>query len=481
MLFDLKEHTEVITRVIDRPGVIRAGLAIAAAFLTCSMQACAQCQAEASPAAAGVVHTLTQEQRTLNAESFDALYNTVKTRHWDPTLGGIDWDGIHRELRPKVEQAATMGEARAVMRDALSRLGQSHFGIIDREAYEQIASDDNDPAGVEAAPESLAGGGDGWTGIDVRVVNDQALVVGVENDSPAQRAGVKMGWIISAIGSKQVGPMITTLKETLEHAEAAEAMIVRGVEAKLSGKVGGSLEITFLDGDDAEVTRTVGLELPPGDASKFGNLPEVRTWLKSTRLPGDVGYIRFNYFLDPMRIMPKFETAMQSFMDAKGVIIDLRGNPGGIGFMANGMCGFFVDKEGLKLGEMQSRDTTMNFVIFPRVNVYTGRVAVLTDGLSLSTSEIMAGGLQDLGRARIFGSRTGGAALPSTVEVLPNGDRLQFVIANYTSASGRVLEGSGVTPDQEVPLDRATLLSGKDPVIEAAVSWIGSSHAASNQ
>jgi carboxyl-terminal processing protease len=473
----------VNTRLALRSALVRGvGLAIAA-VLCLAVPACTTTEGSSAAAAAPRVETLSDAQRQLNAESFDTVYTTVKTRHWDPTLGGLDWDAVHRELRPKVEAATTMNEARGVMRDALSRLGQSHFGIIDRDAYEDIASDGGagEEGAAQPAPESLAGRGEGWTGIDVRVVDGRALVVEVDSNSPGSQAGVKTGWIVSSVEQTEIQPMIARLQESLAHAEAAETMITRGVGAKLAGRVGATLKVVFLDGEDNLVEKNLILAEPPGELSKFGNLPEVRVWLRSTMLPGDVGYIRFNMFLDPARVMPKFEAAMQSFESARGVIIDLRGNPGGIGFMANGMCGFFVDKEGLKLGEMKSRDTTMNFVIFPRVSVYSGPVAVLIDALSLSTSEIMAGGLQDLKRARIFGARTGGAALPSTLEVLPNGDRFQFVIANYVSASGRVLEGAGVSPDQEVPLDRATLLSGKDPVIEAALSWIGSSHAASNQ
>jgi carboxyl-terminal processing protease len=99
-------------------------------------------------------------------------------------------------------------------------------------------------------------------------------------------------------------------------------------------------------------------------------------------------------------------------------------------------------------------------------------VAVLIDGLSASTSEIFAGGMQDLGRARIFGTRSAGAALPSMIERLPNGDAFQFAAASYTSQSGKVLEGAGVTPDETKPLTRAALLAGKDPALDAAVDWI---------
>lgn len=203
---------------------------------------------------------------------------------------------------------------------------------------------------------------------------------------------------------------------------------------------------------------------PDDHASRFGNLPPQHVTFESRVLPSGAGYIRFNEFLDPAVIMPKFEAAVNGFMKAPGVILDLRGNPGGIGIMAMGIAGFFVDKSGLELGTMKTRDTTLRFVIFPRPQTYAGPLAILVDGGSASTTEILAGGLQDLKRARIFGTRTAGAALPSDIIRLPNGDGFQYAQASYTSKSGRVLEGNGVIPD----------VVAEDHVIEAAESWIAS-------
>jgi carboxyl-terminal processing protease len=121
------------------------------------------------------------------------------------------------------------------------------------------------------------------------------------------------------------------------------------------------------------------------------------------------------------------------------------------------------------------RTLPIRFVIFPRPEVYSGPVAILVDGFTASTSEIFAGGLQDLKRARIFGERTAGAALPSQIERLPNGDGFQYAMANYISESGLQLEGHGVTPDAVVPLDRKALAEGRDAVVEAALKWFHSS------
>jgi carboxyl-terminal processing protease len=123
---------------------------------------------------------------------------------------------------------------------------------------------------------------------------------------------------------------------------------------------------------------------------------------------------------------------------------------------------------------MITRAGTLNFSIQPRRRPLTAPVAVLVDELSMSTSEILAGGLKDLKRARIFGTRTPGAALPSTIAVLPNGDRFQYAFGNYISTGGKRLEGAGVVPDVETPVTRALLLAGRDPAVEAAVGWIRS-------
>ena len=111
-------------------------------------------------------------------------------------------------------------------------------------------------------------------------------------------------------------------------------------------------------------------------------------------------------------------------------------------------------------------------MVFPRPQTFRGPLAILVDGCSASTAEIFAGGLKDAGRARIFGTRTAGAALPSIIERLPNGDGFQYAIANYISEGGQPLEGIGVIPDEEVHLTRRQLLAGRDPVLDAAMDWI---------
>jgi carboxyl-terminal processing protease len=169
--------------------------------------------------------------------------------------------------------------------------------------------------------------------------------------------------------------------------------------------------------------------------------------------------------------MPEFERAITDLRGAPGIILDLRGNPGGLAVMAMGLAGWFVAGEGQLLGTMQSRTAKTDYEINPRLEPYTGKLAILVDGSSASTAEILAQGLKDLGRARIFGTRTAGAALPSAIIQLPDGDRFQYPEANYTSAKGRVLEGNGVEPDVVVPPTIPALLAGHDLALESAMIW----------
>jgi carboxyl-terminal processing protease len=210
--------------------------------------------------------------------------------------------------------------------------------------------------------------------------------------------------------------------------------------------------------------------------AQFGNLPPMHFWVESRTVKPNIGYVRFNLFLEPESLTAAFQQAVKACQTCDGFIIDLRGNPGGLGGLAMGAAGWFTDKPNQRLGSMFLRAVSLKFVVFPRAEPFLGPLAILVDGCSASTSEVLAGGMKDLGRARIIGTRTAGAALPSMFTRLPDGDGFQYAIANYISEGGQPLEGFGVTPDEEVKLTRRQLLEGQDPVLDAAVSWIKKQH-----
>jgi carboxyl-terminal processing protease len=401
---------------------------------------------------------LTPSQKQLNVESFERVWTLVRDTHWDPKLGGVDWQAVHEELRPAVEKAQSMAEARKAMSDMLGRLHQSHFAIIPADVYQDV--------------DDKVGGGEGRTGIDVRVVNGDALVTAVDEDSPAAKAGVRTGWRIVQVDDKEVATTIESISYSYRDSTLREMMLARAIASRLSRNLDEAVRVRFLDGAGKTVDLKIGEAAPRGAKTKFGLLPTQYVWVESRKLEGNVGYIAFNIFLDPARLMPAFEDAIKGFQQSNGVIIDIRGNPGGIGIMAMGLAGWFIDKPGERLGTMYTRNTPLKFVVNPRLPTFRGRVAILVDGSSASTSEIFAGGMQDLKRARVFGTRTAGAALPSFIERLPNGDGFQCATANYISEGGKALEGIGVTPDVMAPPTRELLLAGRDAAMESALHWI---------
>jgi len=405
---------------------------------------------------------LTQEQRALNVESFDQIWTTVKEKHWDPELGGLDWQEVREELRPAVESAPVMSKARAVMREMISRLGQSHFGIIPGEVYDDVAAEEG------------KGNRDGDAGVEVRVVDGHALVTSVAQGSPADESGVRPGWEVVGVGDYRIPSALSKAAEKLEETPGKRYRLWRMVSSRLSGQVGDTIIVTFLDADEREVNLEVTLTQERGRKAQFGNFPDMYVWAEAKTLDENIGYIAFNTFFDPVTVMATFNDAVQSFLKADGIVIDIRGNMGGIPAMAMGMAGWLIADKSHYLGTMYLPGNELKLVVTPRAVTYDGPVAVLIDELSASTSEFFAGGVKSLGRARIFGARSAGAALISTVVRLPNGDGFQYAFANYISQGGEELEGVGVIPDVEVIPSREALLRGEDPALLAALAWIHS-------
>jgi carboxyl-terminal processing protease len=402
--------------------------------------------------------SLTAAQRQSNLDSFDWVWTTVRDKYWDPQLGGLDWQAARRELRPRVEAATSMEEARAALSALLARLRQSHFAILPAQSYAELEGS-RDP-------------GQGSPGIDVRMVEGRATVFAVEPGSSAAARGVKPGWEIAGVGGKEIAPALAAIRESLAGSTTVELLQARSVMARLSGRIGDPVRVAFRDGAERSVAVELERSRPRGTPAKLGYLPAMYFWVESRRVRPEIGYIRFNLFFEPETLVRAFREMVAGCGDCRGLVIDLRGNPGGIGGLATGVAGWFIGQAGRQLGAMQTRDTRVIFAVFPRPEPFRGPLAILVDACSASTSEIFAEGMKDLGRARVFGARTAGAALPSVFEKLPNGDGFQYAIASYVSFGGKSLEGSGVIPDEEIGIERRDLLEGRDAALEAAVSWI---------
>jgi len=403
------------------------------------------------------------------AETFDAAWTIIKNTHFDKTMNGLDWDAVRAELEPRAAAAKTPAELRAVIRDMLNRLGLSHFALV--------------PATADSPTDSNSGGDtSGDPGIDIRLLGRDLVVTRV---GPEVTAPVRAGWRIVQIGQTLTADLLKAIPESgNERLQKVEAW--RTAETRLRGPAGSKVDVTFEDGQGRPVK--IALERRPehGNPVTVGNLPtmyvRVEKDRKTTVSGKTAGVIKFNVWMTA--VDAQFQQAMDEFRKADGIIIDIRGNPGGLAAMLMGISGHFVS-ERVSLGVMKTREGEFRFVANPRlvnasgerVNAFNGPLAILVDSMSGSASECFAGGMQSIGRARIFGQISMGQALPALFDRLPNGDLLIHAYGDFVTANGTRLEGRGVIPDESIPLDRADVLAGRDRTMEAALAWIDGSRA----
>ncbi|MGI8619742.1 MAG: S41 family peptidase [Gemmatimonadaceae bacterium] len=407
----------------------------------------------------------------LAVATFDSAWSTIDRTYYDSTFRGIDWPGVRTELRPRAAAARTVGELRAAIRAMLSRMGESHFGLIPAEIARATDADDD---------EAGATGGD--VGIEIRIVEGAPIVWRIDSAGPAYGAGVRTGWIIAEVDGFSVAPAVAAAMVLAEPRDRNEAFRLAGarLRGRLDGEPGTAAKVQLIDGTGRAVKLNLTRRREPGVIARFGNLPPLNVLLTRSRMPsppGCIGYVSFNIWLTP--ISAAFDSTMQELADCQGIVLDLRGNPGGIAGLSMGIAGYFVDSI-VPLGILQTRGTELRLVTNPRRVSFTGRpvriydrpLAILVDRESVSTSEIFAAGMQYLGRARVFGDTTSGQALPALMKRLPNEDVLLHVFSDYTLPDGTRLEVRGVIPDQVRPVTRADLLAGRDAALLAAVQWM---------
>lgn len=404
------------------------------------------------------------------AETFDSAWSIIHRRHFDTTFGGVDWVALRDTLRPRAAAARSTEELREVIRSMVGRLKLSHYALLAGES-----------AGALTAPErATAPTVPGTIGLELRIAGGAAVVSRVDAGGPADQAGIRAGWLVTRVDTVDVGRIAATRPSELAPHQAA-FHAAASANALLGGSAGAPVALVLRDARDRVVRRTLVRAPRAGLPVTLGHLPTLYVRSESWRAPladgRSAGVIRFNVWMPA--VLPAIDAAVDTLRDADGLVFDLRGNPGGVAAMVMGTAGHLVDSV-VTLGVMTSRDGTLRYVSNPRrvnrrgerVVPYRGPVAVIVDEMSASTSEFFAAGLQAIGRARVFGARTAGQALPAQLTRLPNGDVLYHAVADFTTPTGARLEKLGVVPDEPVPLRRADLLVGRDAALEAALRWI---------
>lgn len=269
--------------------------------------------------------------------------------------------------------------------------------------------------------ESETSGEFGGLGVEITVQKGILTVISPIEDTPAWQAGVKSGdKIISIDGDSTKG---------LSLVEAAQ---------KMKGKMGSVIVLgIFREG----VERPIDIKVTRG-------VVKVRS-VKYTDLEDGYAYIKITSFIDKtfQDLKKELNTHVQKHKKIKGLVVDLRRNPGGLLEQAVQISDLFLEKGNIvktvgrdpKEQEIRTAQVDGTLPRFPLV--------VLIDEYSASASEIVAGALQDNKRALIMGQRSFGKGSVQSVVKLGDGSGLKLTVARYFTPSGRSIQAEGIKPD----------------------------------
>ncbi len=277
----------------------------------------------------------------------------------------------------------------------------------------------------------------GGLGIEVTMENDLVKVIAPIDDTPASKAGVLAGDLISQINGTEVRGL--TLNDAVD---------------KMRGPVDEAIELTLIrQGADKPIKLSIKRAIIKVKAVRY-------------RVENDVGYLRVISFTektsdDLTKAIKDIQTQIPE-NKLKGYVLDLRLNPGGLLDQAVAVSDAFLDKgEVVSTRGRDPQDVT-------RFDARSGDltkgkpVIVLINGGSASASEIVAGALQDHRRATVLGTQSFGKGSVQTIIPLGENGSLRLTTALYYTPSGKSIQGKGITPDIKVEQPLPDELKGRD-------------------
>ncbi len=271
------------------------------------------------------------------------------------------------------------------------------------------------PAGAKAFQNDLDLSIEG-IGAEIGFKEKQLAIIAPLPDSPAQKAGLKAGDRILTVDSTDV-----------------TGMTIDAAVQRIRGKAGTKVVMGILRGSDKQ----------------FFTITRAKITISSVvskRLPGDIAYVQVVSFNEDTQ--SKFDVLVRELLvnPPKGIILDVRNNPGGLLDTSVKLTAEFIgkavvvrerDAEGKERVEHGDRDASLPHV----------PLVVLVNGGSASASEILAGALQDAKRAQVVGSKTFGKGSVQTLNDLPDGSQLKLTVAKWFTPNGRSIDGEGIAPD----------------------------------
>jgi carboxyl-terminal processing protease len=338
-------------------------------------------------------------------------------------------EAMQRVRREYVDQIDDETLVENAIRGMLGGLDQ-HSGYLDDEQYEdiQIATTGN-YTGV---------------GLNVELQDGQVTVAEPVDDAPAARAGIRAGDIVVAVDDV---PVVS---------DGLAAAIER-----MRGEPGTEVKLSVRRGDAAELL----------DFSMLREPIHVST-VRSEFLPGGFGYIRLSGFTDST--LAELDAAAAAFgsddSGLKGLVLDLRNNPGGVLQSAIGVADAFLDEGLIVRGSGRVRHARFEEFARPGDAFEKVPLVVLINHGSASGSEIVAGALSDHGRAELIGEQSFGKGSVQSVVPLGPGSALKLTTAHYLTPDGKMINGLGIEPDTVVQYSDDPAAQYRGPGSEVSIA-----------
>lgn len=379
------------------------------------------------------------------------LKNEIKKNYYDPGFHGLDLEALFKTADEKVDRAASVSQIFGIVAQTLIEFNDSHLFFI---------------------PPSRAARSDyGW---QWQAIGDKCYVVAVKPDSDAERKELLPGDLVISIDNFQPARDNVWKLDYLYNALRPQP----GMRVVVQHPGGKQQQIDVM----AKVTeRKRRVDLTRSDGSDLWDL--IRESEDQSRFYRD----RYYEMGDDLLIwkMPLFEFNEQAIDDMmrkvrkhKALILDLRGNPGGAEETLKRMIGYFVDHD-VKVGDLKRRKETKPLEAKHQGGGFTGKLIVLTDSRSASSSEIFARVMQIEKRGTVIGDRSAGAVMRAIGNSFQLGaDVIVPYAASITDADlimtdGKSLEKNGVTPDELLLPTAADLAAKRDPVLARAAALAG--------
>lgn len=415
--------------------------------------------------------------------TLDETIQTVREKHFSDAINNVNWVMIREKYAAKILASTDVQDLTKNINTMLGEVGHSHLALLEptdplkcarinaildgtavdddtTDMLENIESDTKLTLPVFNMPNGAPGG----VGMRLAQTDTMVYVSRIIPGLPAARAGIRSGDRIISVKTDKKNLSLST-KILVEKSFIPFALIA---EQLLTGESGKRCVIRYRPLSGGEIKQAKLVREPNGLTwSKLGIMDMDPGYYECSLSDSGIGYIAFSPCMAPQIVCARKDIRRMTAQGMRALIVDLRGNPGGLGLMSRGIGGMLTDTP-MQLFTDITRYHKNTQTAYPQKGAFLGPLAVLTDGRSGSSSELFAAAIQDNRRGKIFGTQTAGQCLGSQFIELSDGFRLQTVLSDICRINGKPIEGVGVTPDVNVTLRWHDIVNGNDTVISAA-------------